>query len=194
MPERDDIIGSLLLGMHTTNRSIALADNLYEVGRVDRIIQGKDENEEEDSWLYKTWKALPFIDTYYAGNVSKTAEWKALSSLRETDPVLKALYAGDQDIFNKYISQYDPSTELYKTEIQEFYKDLTSFNYPQWNATSHEGTRKADFYIDKMDSLAKEELFTTLLEQKLGKEYTDELQATIQNEIDIGHEVLRDTM
>lgn len=31
VPEQDDIIGSLMLGTHTTNKSIMLADKMYEV-------------------------------------------------------------------------------------------------------------------------------------------------------------------
>lgn len=171
LPEKDDIIGSLLLWMHTTNKSIALSDKLYEVGKIDKIIQGKDENEVEDSWLYKTWKALPFIDTYYAWDISKTAEWKALKAVKENDPVLKALYAWDSDLFWKYISQYEQGSEIYTTEVKEFFKDLTSFNYREWNKTDATRTRKEDFYSsDKFDSIAKEELFTSLLEESIWKE------------------------
>lgn len=185
MPEQDDIIGSLLLGMHTTNATVVLADKLYAVTNADKIIRGADGGELEDSWFEKTLKTLPFIEYFTQNSRSKTAEWAVLKSLMETDPIMKGIYTRDNDIFTQYINQYTGVPEKYTEEVNDFWKDLTAFNYAQWDKKDLGTTRKDDFYdSSKFDSEAKEELFTTLLENKLGKDFLANVDAELAKYIE----------
>ena len=184
LPEQDDVIGSLLLGMHTTNATVALADKMYAVTNADKIIRGADWNEQEDSWFEKTIKTLPFIEYFTQNSRSKSAEWAVLKSLMTTDPIMKSLYARDNDVFTKYIDQFVWVPEKYTEEVNDFWEDLTAFNYAQWNKKDLGTTRKDDFYgSDMFDHAAKEELFTTLLENKLGKDFVANINTEIEQYI-----------
>jgi hypothetical protein len=89
IPETDDIIGSLLLGMRDTNATAMLNDKLYAVTNADRIINGADPGDNEDSWFERTIKALPFIEFFTQNTRSKSVEWAVLKSIMSTDPIMK---------------------------------------------------------------------------------------------------------
>lgn len=92
--ESDDIIGSLLLGMRKTNESIEMSDKLYNAGKVDAFINGKDKDDEEDGWLYRTIKALPILDVLFPQDISTSAQWRGIQALKTQDPIFKEFYDG----------------------------------------------------------------------------------------------------
>ena len=178
VPEQDDIIGSLMLGTHTTNKSIMLADKMYEVWNIDKIIQGTNWDETKDSYVERWLKALPGIDVYLAGSKTANMEWRWYQALQVSDPVIKALYGRQDGVFQRYMEWVRESRDpdFYKKEVNEFFDDMIAFNYKDWTKEDTSNTLKEKFYgATKFDSEAKEALFTTLLENKLGKDVVDSI-------------------
>jgi hypothetical protein len=88
-------------------------------------------------------------------------------------------------VFTRYIEQFVGVPEKYAEEVEDFWKDLTAFNYAQWDKRDLGTTRKDDFYgSSKFDSEAKEELFTKLIENKLGKDFLATVDAELESMID----------
>lgn len=202
--ETDDIIGSLLLWMRRTNESIKMSDRLYNAGKVDAFINGKDEDDQEDGWLMRTMKALPILDVLFPADISTSAKWRGIQALKTTDPIFKEFYDGWDNVWGKYIQQFATDPVQYKAQVKDFFNDLTAFNYANWKKTDVSNLLKEDFYTsDKFDMKAKEELFTALLEKKLGKDVLDQMKSQAQkafgkptaaDELAIGTEILTDKM
>lgn len=198
--ENDDIIGSLLLWMRKTNDSIAMSDKLYQAGKVDAFINGQDEDDDKDGWLMRTIKALPFIDLVAPQEFSTTAQWKGLQALKTTDPIFIEFYKGGNNVWGKYIQQFETNNELYRQQTKEFFNDLTAFDYSQWSKSNF-SLEKETFYASDME--AKEKLFTALLTQQIWSEALAEIEkkaeqafwkASVTDELMVWEKILRDKM
>lgn len=174
--ENDDIIGSLLLWMRKTNQSIYMADKLYSAGKVDEFINGKDEDDDEDGWLMRTIKMLPFIDIVAPKAFSTTAQWKWLQALKTTDPVFIEFYNGWSNVWAKYIQHFEGDNEAYRKQTKDFFNDLTAFDYSQWSKSDHSLEKEKFYTSDSFDMEAREKLFTTLLTREIGAEALAELE------------------
>lgn len=177
IPEQDDIIGSLLLGTHVTNKSMLLSDKLYEVGNIDRIIQWTNWDETDGGFWDKFFKAMPLLDVYFAGDKTANMQWRGLQALQNTDPVLKAMYARSNTLFQTYMDGVKNKNDYktYATEVQDFYKDMVEFNYESWSKTEKTSLKEQFYGSDRFDSEAKEKLFTKLMEDRLWKETLDSI-------------------
>lgn len=177
VPEQDDIIGSLLLGTHITNKSMLLSDKLYEVGNIDKIIQWTNWDETDGSFWDKFFKAAPLLDVYFAGDNTANMQWRGLQALQNTDPVLKAMYARSDTLFQTYMDGVKNKNDYktYATEVQDFYKDMVEFNYESWTKTEKTSLKEQFYGADRFDSEAKEKLFTKLMEDRVGKETLDSI-------------------
>lgn len=80
--------------MRRTNESIKMSDRLYNAGKVDAFINGKDEDDQEDGWLMRTMKALPILDVLFPADISTSAKWRGIQALKTTDPIFKEFYDG----------------------------------------------------------------------------------------------------